>query len=79
MNQRWDDLAIVPADPEHPVTRGLYVVFRASSRDAVDTFWRTGIDAGYRDDGAPGPREVYGPDYCGRFRLTRTATAWRRS
>ncbi len=30
---------------------------------------REGIDAGYRDDGAPGPRTVYGPDYYGGFLL----------
>ena len=45
------------------VTRGLHVGFRASSRAAVDAFWQAGIDAGYRDEGAPGPRTVYGPDY----------------
>jgi hypothetical protein len=35
----------------------------------VDAFWQAGIDAGYRDDGAPGPRAVYGPDYYGGFLL----------
>ena len=59
----WDDWAIGPTDREHPVTRGLHVGFRAPSREAVDAFWQAGIDAGYRDDGAPGPRTVYGPDY----------------
>ena len=56
-------------DREHPVTRGLHVGFRAPSRAAVDAFWQAGIDAGYRDDGAPGPRTVYGPDYYGAFLL----------
>jgi hypothetical protein len=28
-----------------------------------------GVDAGYRDAGAPGPRTVYGPDYYGGFLL----------
>jgi len=65
----WDDWAIGPTDREHPVTRGLHVGFRAPSREAVDAFWQAGIDAGYRDDGAPGPRTVYGPDYCGGFLL----------
>jgi catechol 2,3-dioxygenase-like lactoylglutathione lyase family enzyme len=51
------------------VTRNLHVGFRAPSREAVDAFWRAGIDAGYRDDGAPGPRTVYGPDYYGGFLL----------
>jgi catechol 2,3-dioxygenase-like lactoylglutathione lyase family enzyme len=65
----WDDWAIGPTDPEHPVTRGLHVGFRAPSREAVDAFWQAGIDAGYRDDGAPGPRTIYGPDYYGGFLL----------
>ena len=51
------------------MTRGLHVGFRAPSREAVDAFWQAGIDAGYRDDGAPGPRTAYGPDYYGGFLL----------
>ncbi len=65
----WEDWAIGPTDREHPVTRGLHVGFRAPSRAAVDSFWQAGIDAGYRDDGAPGPRTIYGPDYYGGFLL----------
>jgi catechol 2,3-dioxygenase-like lactoylglutathione lyase family enzyme len=65
----WDDWAIGPTDREHPVTRGLHVGFRAPSRETVDAFWQAGIDAGYRDDGAPGPRPVYWPDYYGGFLL----------
>src|SRR4051812_45104233 len=65
----WEDWDIGAADREHPVTCGLHVGFRAPSREAVDAFWRAGIDAGHRDDGAPGPRTVYGPDYYGGFLL----------
>ena len=65
----WEDWDIGPTDREHPVTRGLHVGFRAPSRAAVDDFWQAGIDAGYRDDGAPGPRTEYGPDYYGGFLL----------
>src|SRR5829696_357585 len=65
----WADWDIMPTDREHPVTRGLHVGFRAPSREAVDAFWQAGIDAGYRDDGAPGPRTIYGPDYYGGFLL----------
>src|SRR5215207_2265035 len=65
----WEDWDIMPTDREHPVTRGLHVGFRAPSRAAVDAFWQAGIDAGYRDDGAPGPRTQYGPDYYGGFLL----------
>jgi catechol 2,3-dioxygenase-like lactoylglutathione lyase family enzyme len=65
----WEDWAIGPTDAEHPVTRGLHIGFRAPSREAVDAFWQAGIDAGHRDDGPPGPRAVYGPDYYGGFLL----------
>jgi catechol 2,3-dioxygenase-like lactoylglutathione lyase family enzyme len=65
----WEDWDVGPTDREHDLTRGLHVGFRASSREAVDAFWQAGIDAGYRDAGAPGPRPVYGPDYYGGFLL----------
>src|SRR5215216_6678756 len=65
----WEDWDIMPTDREHPVTGGLHVGFRAPSRAAVDAFWQAGIDAGYRDDGAPGPRTEYGPDDYGGFLL----------
>ena len=65
----WEDWDIVSTDREHPVTRGLHVGFRAPNRAAVDAFWQAGIDAGHPDDGAPGPRTVYGPDYYGGFLL----------
>jgi catechol 2,3-dioxygenase-like lactoylglutathione lyase family enzyme len=65
----WEDWAIGPTDGEHPVTRGLHVGFRARDRAQVDAFWQAGIDAGYRDDGAPGPRTQYGPTYYGGFLL----------
>jgi catechol 2,3-dioxygenase-like lactoylglutathione lyase family enzyme len=58
-----------PTDREHPVTRGLHVGFRAPDREAVDVFWRAGIDAGHPDDGEPGSRPVYGRDYYGGFLL----------
>ena len=65
----WDDWWIGPTDDEHPVTRGLHVGFRARDRAEVDAFWEAGIDAGYRDDGAPGPRPQYSPTYYGAFLL----------
>ncbi len=65
----WEDWDIGGADVEHAVARGLHVGFRASSRTAVDAFWQAGVAAGYRDDGAPGPRTMYRPDYYGGFLL----------
>ena len=65
----WDDWALGPTDREHPVSRGLHVGFRARDRAQVDAFWQAGVEAGYRDDGAPGPRTRYGPSYYGGFLL----------
>ena len=65
----WDDFALSPADEEHPLTRGLHVGFAAQSRAQVDEFWRMGTQAGYRDDGPPGPRPQYTEDYYGAFLL----------
>ena len=65
----WDDFSLSATDAEHPVTRGLHIGFAAPSRALVDEFWRAGTEAGHRDDGAPGPRPQYGPDYYGAFLL----------
>jgi catechol 2,3-dioxygenase-like lactoylglutathione lyase family enzyme len=63
------EFSLAPQDGEHPVTRGLHVGFRAPSRAEVDEFWRAGTAAGHPDDGAPGPRPQYTPDYYGSFLL----------
>jgi catechol 2,3-dioxygenase-like lactoylglutathione lyase family enzyme len=65
----WDDFSLAQADEEHPATRRLHLAFAAPSRELVDEFWRVGTGAGYRDDGAPGPRPQYSPDYYGAFLL----------
>ena len=65
----WEDWDIGATDREHPPTRGLHVGFRARDRAQVDAFWQAGVEAGYGDDGAPGPRTQYGPTYYGGFLL----------
>jgi catechol 2,3-dioxygenase-like lactoylglutathione lyase family enzyme len=65
----WGDFAFLAGDDEHPVTRRLHVGFYAETQELVDAFHRAGTEAGYRDDGAPGPRPEYGPDYYGGFLL----------
>jgi catechol 2,3-dioxygenase-like lactoylglutathione lyase family enzyme len=62
----WDKFSI---SDDGPVTRRLHIGFRAAGHAEVDAFWRAGIDAGYRDDGAPGPRPQYVEDYYGAFLL----------
>jgi catechol 2,3-dioxygenase-like lactoylglutathione lyase family enzyme len=65
----WIDFSVAQASEEHAVTRRLHIGFRAPSRGHVDAFWRAGTDAGYRDDGPPGPRPEYTPEYYGAFLL----------
>ena len=65
----WDDFSFSQADDEDPVTRRLHVAFAAASREDVDEFWRVGTEAGYHEDGAPGPRPQYREDYYGAFLL----------
>lgn len=45
----------------------VHIAFRAVSRAAVDAFYAAAIAAGGRDNGAPGPRPGYHPDYYGAF------------
>jgi catechol 2,3-dioxygenase-like lactoylglutathione lyase family enzyme len=65
----WDDFSLSQADDEDPVTRRLHMAFVAASREDVDEFWRVGTEAGYAEDGAPGPRPQYREDYYGAFLL----------
>jgi catechol 2,3-dioxygenase-like lactoylglutathione lyase family enzyme len=65
----WGDFSLAGADTETPATQRLHVGFVAPSRSHVDEFWRVATEAGYRDDGAPGPRPQYGDDYYGAFLL----------
>jgi catechol 2,3-dioxygenase-like lactoylglutathione lyase family enzyme len=65
----WRDFSLAAATADRPVTRRLHLGFVAPSREHVDEFWRVGTEAGYRDDGAPGPRPQYTPEYYGAFLL----------
>jgi catechol 2,3-dioxygenase-like lactoylglutathione lyase family enzyme len=47
----------------------IHVAFQAASRAQVDAFYRAALAAGGRDNGAPGPRPAYHPDYYGAFVL----------
>jgi catechol 2,3-dioxygenase-like lactoylglutathione lyase family enzyme len=47
----------------------LHIAFLAPSRAAVDAFYRAGLAAGGRDNGAPGLRPLYHENYYGAFLL----------
>lgn len=45
----------------------LHVAFAAESRGQVDEFYRAALAAGGKDNGAPGLRPHYHPNYYGAF------------
>lgn len=49
-----------PSSPRH-------VAFTARSQEAVKAFHRAALDAGGKDNGAPGPRPQYSAGYFGAF------------
>jgi catechol 2,3-dioxygenase-like lactoylglutathione lyase family enzyme len=48
---------------------GTHVAFTAPTRADVDSFYRAALAAGGRDNGSPGLRPHYHPDYYGAFVL----------
>ena len=46
---------------------GVHFSFIAMTREAVHAFHEAALAAGGKDDGAPGPRPMYGDDYYGCF------------
>ncbi|AKU92472.1 VOC family protein [Vulgatibacter incomptus] len=50
-----------------PRPAATHVAFSASTHDAVDRFHAAGIEAGGRDNGAPGIRADYAPTYYAAF------------
>ena len=64
-----------PPKPDFWLSRGTpnqpptHIAFRAASRALVDAFYQAAMAAGGRDNGAPGLRPHYHPDYYGAFVL----------
>ena len=58
---------ISPASAEHAVSGPFHLALTATSQDAVDAFYKAALAAGGKDNGAPGPRPHYRPDYYGAF------------
>jgi catechol 2,3-dioxygenase-like lactoylglutathione lyase family enzyme len=51
-----------------PLTH-LHVAFRVQSRTEVDSFYHAALQAGAKDNGAPGPRTEYAANYYACFVL----------
>lgn len=64
-----------PPKPDFWISNGspnkppLHIAFRVSRRAAVDAFYQAALVAGGQDNGAPGPRPHYHPNYYGAFVL----------
>ncbi|HEX2410440.1 MAG TPA: VOC family protein [Solirubrobacteraceae bacterium] len=51
------------------VRGGLHVAFAAERRETVDAFHAAALEAGATDNGAPGVRAIYHPNYYGAYVL----------
>lgn len=49
------------------VGNGVHIAFNAKDKNAVHAFHRAALGAGGTDDGQPGPRAEYSPQYYGAF------------
>ena len=50
-----------------PVEGPVHIAFTAADRATVDAFYRAALDAGGKDNGPPGIRAHYHPNYYGAF------------
>jgi catechol 2,3-dioxygenase-like lactoylglutathione lyase family enzyme len=54
---------------DRPAQSGVHVAFTAKDRKSVDAFHAAAIEAGGTDNGGPGVREIYHPNYYGAYVL----------
>lgn len=64
------DFWIASADYQ---TSGTHIAFTADKRSVVEAFYRSAMNAGGKDNGAPGVREEYHSQYYGAFVLDHVA------
>jgi len=67
--QRWPQFCVQPPVNGLPATwgNGVQVSFAAPNREAVDVAWRAALAHGGADEGAPGLRERYAPDFYAAY------------
>lgn len=56
-----------PSEKHTVVAKDVHVAFLAPSKEAVDLFYQEGKQAGFVDNGKPGIREQYAPNYYAGF------------
>jgi catechol 2,3-dioxygenase-like lactoylglutathione lyase family enzyme len=52
-----------------PVHTGVHLAFTSPDRPTVEAFYRSALEGGGKDNGPPGLRPHYHPDYYGAFVL----------
>ena len=52
---------------EEPVTAAMHLAFTSPDRKRVDAFHAAALGSGGKDNGKPGPRADYGPNYYAAF------------
>ena len=62
----WDELVISQGEPR---TGRSHLAFQAKDHDTVQRFYQAALAAGGKDNGAPGLRPHYHPNYYGAFVL----------
>lgn len=72
----WGNFALTQTDEEHPIARRFHIAFIAPTPAHVDRFGRAGIEAGFADDGAAGPRPDYADDYYAAFLKDRNGNSF---
>ena len=55
--------------PEDKIQSPMHIAFAAESREQVDHFYEAAMAAGAKDNGKPGIREEYHPNYYGAFEM----------
>lgn len=53
--------------PDATIQSPMHIAFLAENRENVDLFYQAAMDAGAKDNGRPGVREIYHPHYYGAF------------
>jgi catechol 2,3-dioxygenase-like lactoylglutathione lyase family enzyme len=68
-DQRRPPLNVCPPFDNLPATwsNGFHIAFNAAEKDMVDRFHAAALAHGGYDDGAPGIRSIYAPDYYGAY------------
>lgn len=56
-----------PSEKHSVVAKDIHVAFLGDTKEAVDAFYKAGLEAGFKDNGAPGIREHYAPNYYAAF------------